>query len=84
MYDRVAKGNPPLKMTTIDDYLPHVCELFSEIDEKAVRLALEHGFRSFYMINLTGNDISIYNRRNYPFTVYCGKIYQNKEKMLKY
>lgn len=71
-------------MTTIDDYLPLVCNMFSEIDEKAVRLALEHGFRSFYMINLTGNDVSIYNRRNYPYSVYCGRIYRNKEEMLKY
>lgn len=84
LYDRVAKGNPPLKMTTVDDYLPFVCQVFSDIDEKAVRLAIEHGFRSFYMINLTGNDVSIYNRRNYPYAVYCGKIYSDKEKMLKY
>lgn len=71
-------------MTTVDDYLPFVCQAFSDIDEKAVRLAIEHGFRSFYMINLTGNDALIANRRNYPFSVYCGKIYHDKEKMLKY
>jgi hypothetical protein len=72
-----------IKDVTINDFLPQVCEKFSDLTKTEVKKILVHGFRRMHSAIKYGCAISIQTKKNINCVAHIGAIYLKPDKQIK-
>jgi hypothetical protein len=72
-----------IKDVTIKDFLPQVCEKFSDLTNTEVKKLLAHGFRRMHSAIKYGCAISIQTKKNINCVAHIGAIYLKPDKQIK-
>lgn len=77
------KENSTFKETTIEDYLPKVCEAFPDIPKEDIKVILNYGWRLIYIATLMGCDVLITSTSN-KFWFYIGNLCKDSLRHFEY
>ena len=72
-----------MQLRYIEDYYEKVHERFPDLEMWEIEKILKHGMQTFSILNSRGADIIIKSAHN-SFTMYFGKLFNNKEIRYKY
>lgn len=68
-----------MQLKYIEDYYDAIKERFPDLEISEIERILKHGFRSFYTVNNHGADVIIKSPKLFGFTMYFGKLFNNKQ-----
>ena len=71
-----------MEIKKVEDYYDKVKEKFPDLEMWEIEKILKHGFQSLFTLNNNGGDVIIRSSRG--FLMYFGRLFNNKEKWMKY
>lgn len=70
-----------MQLKTVQDYYEEMFKLYPTIPKSDIKRILQFGFKSFYLHNSYGGDVSIQQRK---FNLYCGRMMKDSLQYFNY